>query len=363
MKRNLEARKKSALNLDWQDMGPDDQEGRTRSLVIDKDNPKIMYTGAVSGGLFRSTNGGASSNPVSNVTSNMIVSCIAQGSDGNIYYGTGEGLYGFYSGNGHTSSGQFLGGGIYKSTDGGNTFNVLQSTVPTPNTLGAEFSQVGKIEVDPNDPQRIYAATSEGLRLSEDEGKTWANPVNQPGANSNATDMVVTPSGEVWVTIGNSIYKSENGDSPYTNLLQNPGISSSGGRMRMAVSPQDEDYAYVVTININNQSLANAYQTTDGGATWRTIGQNSSFLNPHGNQGYYNNAVTVDPDNKERIIVGGVTLWEWSEQNGWLQLAANFVSENSPLYVHSDVHDVVFSKTVKDRFYVMSDGGLFQNRQ
>ena len=120
--------KTSALNLQWQEMGPMNIGGRTRTLFIDPDNPSTIFTGSVSGGLFRSTTAGSSWQLVNGDASNQAITGITKTVNGDYYVCTGEGLhYGAFGRGG----GRYAGGGIFKSTDGGNTFSVLQATVPT----------------------------------------------------------------------------------------------------------------------------------------------------------------------------------------------------------------------------------------
>ncbi len=350
----LDAREKtSALNLQWSELGPDNIGGRTRAFLISKQTPGLFFAAGVSGGLFRSTNSGSSWQPVNDFQENLIVTCIAEAPDGTIYYGTGEGLYSRVVGGKNSG---FIGGGIFKSTDGGLTFSVLPSTVPS--TVAGQFSNIGKIEVDPNNSQRIFYVDERGIWVSNDGGDFWNDPI---GGFVRSTDMTMTSTGHVWAKVGAIIYKSTDGinftEISSTNAGAND-LPRNAGRSRIAVSPEDDNYVYVVNANTSND-FQSAYRSTDGGTTWSQIGAQNSFLNPHSGQGDYNNAVTVDPKNKDRILVGGVTLWEWSSANGWQQIASNNrFTQFSSLWVHSDVHNVVFHPTDKNRIFVCSDGGI-----
>lgn len=348
----------SALGLTWENMGPNDIGGRTRAFLIDKDNPDVMFAGAVSGGLFKSINAGASWAPINDLQDNLAVVSIAQAVDGTIYYGTGEGLYYFTSGAG---TGGITGGGMFKSTDGGNTFSVMPSTT--------NWASIGKIVCDPNDANLIYAATNSGVQASEDGGTTWANPANTFGAAT--LDMTIDSQGRVWAKIGDRFYKSDGTVGGFTEIsksqvgIQPNELPRTAGRSRIAVSPQDPNYVYVITTVNNN--FDKAYRSTDGGANWTVIGEQNFYFNPHaaqGNgQGTYDNAVTVDANNKDRIMVGGVTLWEWSLTDGW-ELAASIGGSGGgfPYYVHADMHDVAWHPTKTDFVYALNDGGVFRSK-
>ena len=179
VRQDVEARaslhKTSTLGLGWGNVGPDNIGGRTRAILVDQSNSNIIYAGSVSGGLFKSMNGGLSWSPVNDQLQNLAVVSLAQASNGDIYAGTGEGMYYQTSG---SATGGILGGGIFKSTDGGSTFTQLSSTTPTASNGGAEWAAVGKLAVDPNNPSTVYAATNKGLRMSTDGGASWSNPIS-----------------------------------------------------------------------------------------------------------------------------------------------------------------------------------------
>ncbi len=344
----LKSKKSSALNLQWEEMGPTTIGGRTRAILIDPANSQHMFAAAVSGGLFETQNGGSTWGEVIGAPSAIIVS-LAMAPNGDIYYGTGEGMY---AGDGGNENSGFRGDGMYKSVDGGKNFTQLANTT--------SWNAVGKIAVDPNNSNRVYAATNTGLMVSDDAGESWQAAFN--AFNSNAKDLFVTVSGKVWVKQGSGVYRSDNGNVGSFSLA--PGLPSITGRARIAASPEDDQYVYVVACD-NFGHFDKAYQSKDGGNTWNIIGQRSSLLNPHGAQGNpqgnYNNMLGVSPINKERIFVGGVTLWEWSAQNGWLQIASLGDAPGSTFYVHADNHEIVFDPNDPTKIYVGNDGGIFKS--
>ena len=369
LEENMSKNRKSsaALNLNWENMGPINVGGRTRAFLIDKNNPEIMYAGAVSGGLFKSTNAGSSWAPVNDQQENLAVVSIAQASNGEIYYGTGENQY--YGASG-TGTGGIAGFGIFKSTDGGASFQHLPSTDPS---LGQEWIAVGKLEVHPTRPTEVYAATNRGLKMSTDGGASWSVPNGVPSIGS-ATDMVIDDIGQVWVKQGSSIYKSDGLDPP--TFVEITKSSPSGGelprlngRSRVAVAPSDRNYVYVISTTQGGWTqpggdFDKAYKSEDGGQTWQVIGERNMYLNPHNGgsqgQGEFDNAVSVDPNNKDRILVGGVTFWEWTKSNGW-QLAATTARGAGNYYVHADMHHVVWHPTKANHVFALNDGGVFRS--
>ncbi len=348
--------KKSAIGLDWDIVGPTNVGGRTRAMIIDNSNPNTFYMGSIGGGFFKSTNAGASWELKSDPASNHAVSSIAQAADGTIYYGTGEDHYASANGGKNTYSPGFIGGGVYKSTDGGETFSVLASTVPPPNTNSGTWSSVSRLRIH-QASGKIYAGTMAGLRVSTDGGQNWSNPLaGMLGGNLPAQDVEVTASGVVWVYVDRYIYKSDNTGANFTEVTGGT-VPRNSPRCEIAVSPEDENYVYIVQTS-GSGSFAQAFQSKDGGSTWTEIGSFSIRLNPHGTVGGWANSAVVDAHNKERLLVAGLDLWEWSEQFGWQQLSLWSLVATNPVYVHADIHDMIYSASDPNTFYVISDGGI-----
>lgn len=348
----------AAIGLNWDEMGPDDMGGRTRAVLFDRNNASLMWAASVSGGIFHSPNAGRSWNPVNDQLENLAINSLCMSANGDIYAGTGEDMYYFASGR---RSGGILGDGIYKSTDGGQTFSQLASTNPATNP-GDGWTAVGKMAADPTDANRIYAATSDGLKVSNDAGASWTDAIP---ANGEALDLTITSSGAVWVKEGQFIYYSPTGDAgSFTEKTVSPtggdqatNIWRTTSRMRIAVAPSDENYVYVLVTSGSN--FDRVYQSTDGGTTWTTIGTSSALLSPV-NQSPFAVAIGVDPKNPERVMIGGLTLWEWSTGNGWFQVASQS-SFSFNFYVHVDIHEIVWRADQPTTIWVANDGGLFKS--
>ena len=133
-----------------QEIGPFDVGGRTRALHIDYANSSRYFAGGVSGGLWRSDNAGNSWIPLSDDLAHLSVTCITQNpmNHDEIYYGTGEV---------EATGKSYLGEGIYKSDDGGSTFEVL------PSTLHPDFSQIWSIKHHTQEDSTIYVGTNQGI--------------------------------------------------------------------------------------------------------------------------------------------------------------------------------------------------------
>ena len=370
----------TALGLDWKELGPDNVGGRTRAILIDKNNPTKIFAGSVGGGLWVSTNSGSSWQGVAGFDQqpNLVISCITQATNGDIYVGTGEGFMGM-GGSFGTST---IGNGIYKSTDDGATFNLLASTIPTTSnttnaTANTAFISVYNLAASPTNPNLIYAATDYGLQVTLDGGLTWSHPVN----TTYCLDIDVANDGTVMAVIGTNIYQSTDGTT--FNLLNPVGFPTSyKGRIELAISPTDPNYMYASISSIlstansfssgetMNGHLLGIYQSTDKGATWKTIANGgSSLFDPLGKQGTYANTIAVFPSDKTQIVVGGLDNWVWKQTNPstpgvgqWIQ--ATFWAVRYPgftHYVHADIHTIKFNPTNPNIVYIGCDGGIFRS--
>jgi hypothetical protein len=156
--------------FDWDELGPDNMGGRTRALLFDNQDAtgNTVYAGAVTGGLFKSTNGGSNwskTNTGGNL-SPLPVTTMVQDDNGTIYVGTGEG----FGTEAYTATGQFgytggfIGKGMFKSGSGDN-FTLIPSTTPTPQGDIVEWGYINKLAIDKKN-NRLFAATNTGLKVS-----------------------------------------------------------------------------------------------------------------------------------------------------------------------------------------------------
>jgi hypothetical protein len=146
----------------WTALGPGNIGGRTRAMVINSINPNTMYAAGVAGGVWKTTNGGASWSPLLDLVSNLAVNSLAISPHNPeaLYAGTGEG---YFNGDG------LQGAGIFYTTNGGASWLHLAST------LTPDFHYVNDIVISPNNALRIYAATETGVWRSLDGGASWTN--------------------------------------------------------------------------------------------------------------------------------------------------------------------------------------------
>ena len=356
----------SAANttLLWTEMGPDNVGGRTRAILIDKDNSNLIYAGGVSGGLWKSTNAGLTWKivPGTDQLEFSGVVSICQTINGDIYFGTGEGATSNMSGASNGAS-AFIGGGIYKSTDG-ITFSQLESTAPN-NLISTsfDFASVTEMAAHKTDPNTLYAATRRGIKVSTDGGQSW-----QAGLASAAEflDVEVAIDGSVFASTSSGIFYSEDGTAGSFSQLASVGATFGGGsgRIEIALSPSDVNYVYAVFSNQGGLGrYKGIYRSTDKGETWDLIlpgwsGTTAPTYNIFNQQANYAMAIAVDPQNKDRIIVGGLDLWEFEYGVGIEPISYWAVSDAVSFYVHADHHEILFDESNPGRIYFGHDGGV-----
>ena len=205
---------------DWLWQGPGNIGGRIRSIVIHPTDPNKMWVGSVGGGIWKSTNAGTSWLPVNDFLANLAVcTMVIDPTNPNIMYaGTGEGLaFSAPIGDG------LQGDGIFKTTDGGDTWDQLPSTkvsdpLVCPAAVPCPWKYVNRIAISP-DGTTILAATASAIRRSVDGGATWSmvtanagrsyadidfDPINSQLAVAGSTDITTytTDGGQTWLTAG-----------------------------------------------------------------------------------------------------------------------------------------------------------------
>ena len=359
-KADAKRNEKGGTQMSWEFMGPNNVGGRTRALLIDQNNSNRLYAGGVAGGIWLSDDKGNNwrEHPQNETLECLAMSCVTQDKNGNIYFGTGEGFY-FFSGEGVAG---IPGEGIYKSSDNGETFELLAATRPDdPNNAGDSWAAVHTLESHPTQ-DIVYAGTASGVYMTQDGGETWTKPIN---SNGDGYDISIGSNGVVHAIVGTRYYRSSNGID-FENLTgTNPGdFPAVGGRKRIQVAPSNPEYVYAVAVFSSTGCLNWVLQSKDGGDTWVEIGVGGNdFLTPMGStscQGNYNLAFGVDAVQEDRIFLGGLQFWDWKETTGWKQLDAGWW-QNDPAnlyFIHADKHDVVVDVNNPNTMYVISDGGV-----
>ena len=280
---------RSAESLDpasWSWLGPGNIGGRIRSIVIHPTVPETMWVGSVSGGIWKTADGGTSWQPEDDFMANLAVgSMIMDPTDSDtIYAGTGEGFY-----NGDAIRGE----GVFKTTDGGANWSQL------PSTATADWYYVNRMAFSP-DGSTILAATRSGIFRSTDGGANWTQALT-----ANVADIDFDPADNNKAAAGgrsNGLgWYSTDGGQNWTATTFTPALSGAS-RVEMAYAPSSPNIVYASVAASSGQ----LWKSVDGGQNYSLVNTGSNYL---GSQGWYDNVVWVDPTNANNVIVGGIDLW------------------------------------------------------
>jgi len=364
--------KSRSMEMEWEQMGPDNFGGRTRAILCVQvdETTVITYAAGVTGGIWRSDNLGTTWKKINFENDNLNVTCLVQTPNGDIYAGTGEtfdaqmvsGLedMGYMSG--------FMGQGVYKSTDGLN-FSLLESTKPDFNNDQSEWAFVNELAVNESNG-RIFASTNTGLKYSNDAGLTWSTAKDTDGNELSlpSWDVQVSSEGNVVACVNNLAYVSLNGD-PDKFVMKSNGDSvslpsSDVSRIKFAFAPSDPNIVYASVVDVAKQSVDNIYMSNDKGMNWRVIMPGTNSINVFNEQGIYNNALAVFPNNPDKILLGGIDLWQGEKilETGyydWKVVSQSELGAGLSSYVHEDHHTYKFIPGSDNHFFVGTDGGVF----
>ncbi len=361
----------------WLWLGPGNIGGRIRSIVIDPVNPNKMWVGSVSGGIWETTNAGGTWRPESDFMANLAVSTMVMDptNPNVIYAGTGESFAAAISpleGEGLAPEG-LRGDGIFKTIDGGITWNQLpQTSVNTPGVCGGvggilcAWSYVNRLAISP-DGSTILAATVSGIWWSSDGGATW-NPAG--GALGSFLDLdfdPTNPQNAIASGSGASVYSTDGGRN-WQNAAYSPAVSLGGssGRIEMAYAASSPSVVYISIDETRNppppalQVKGDIYKSIDGGQNFtrlNTVNPGNNFL---GGQGNYGNIIWVSPQDPNLVIVGGINMYRSTDGGiNWIAIANGGNGS-----AHSDHHMIVahpgFDNTTNKTVYFSNDGGIYR---
>lgn len=400
---------RTTINNTYIDAGPTQNGGRTRAVAFDRRSNQVLLAAGISGGIFRSINGGNSWSYVHPASINRKVSCLAQdprpGFQDTWYAGTGE-LFGASA----AYPNAFVpGNGILKSTDNGQTWSLLASTsLGSATAFDNLFDIVFNIKVAPDGA--VYAAILNRILRSADGGSTWTSvffETSQPSdLEGMATDIAISTDGSklyaalsgrsndadtagVWqsttglvnswsrIAGASSGPASVSGWRTYNNFVSGGAYTGGWGRTVLAVAPSNANILYVMYDNA--QSAANSTPEADlfradlSGPTpvWSNRSANlfATQTNPGSSQSFielqggYNMLLAVHPTNPNFVLAGGVNLY--ASTNGFSTANATFIGGlESNTYSdpnsasHVDFHSFAFDPSNANRIVVASDGGL-----
>jgi len=335
----------------WVNLGPSTSGGgyagvgRINTIAFHPSDNNTFWIGSPSGGLWKTTDGGNSWNVYTDKNEVMGVSAIAissnYASDKTIYIGTGD-----------RDASDNYSTGVLKSTDGGATWSTSLAF-----NLANGFT-VNRLLIDPTDNNIIYAATSNGIYKTTNAGSDWT----QIYSRKYIQDLEFKPNDHTVLYASNKywgeIYKLTNSGDNISIVYDD----DASGRIELAVSANKPDWVYAVIVNDDN-GLKGIYKSTDGGDSYSLVTDSPNLLSGSVDgsgttgQGWYDLALTADPDDGNTLYCGGINTWESTDGGQNWDLVNHWYGGGGVQSVHADKHFLVFNNGI---VYECNDGGLYK---
>jgi photosystem II stability/assembly factor-like uncharacterized protein len=346
--------------------------GRVNAVAVSPVDPQLLLVGAATGGIWRSTDGGANFTPTSDTQVDLAIGSIAfsRSNPQIVYAGMGD----FYSNS-------YFGTGVLRSNDAGRTWTRV-------NVAGLPaLGTTSKIEVDPTNANRVYlvqylqynagclnSSCSSGVYVSNDGGATWTRTF--AGLVRDLAISLVNPQ-VIYIGVRRNeqlihelpgLYRSLDGGSTWLRVLTLNTFfidysDTTRVDLRIATTPAAPNTIYILTGNTIAESGLRIEMSTDGGLTWTT--RSTAGIDP--GQFGYNAYIQVDPTNPSILYVGTRDVFKSVDGGAsWFSLTRNFVApyncnncyQPTGSLSHPDQHSFAFDPTNPNIFYIGNDGGL-----
>jgi hypothetical protein len=313
--------------------------GRLTAMAIHPSNTSTIYVGSPGGGLWKSTNSGASWLPLTDYNSlwmHIYAIAIDPANQNVVYAGTGN-----------------WANQVIKSTDGGANWTVLGSG-PT--------GEIRRILIHPTNSSIVFAAATNGVFRSTNGGTSWTQVYTFM-----IEDMEFKP-GDPNTMYGSgtsSIIRSLNNGVTWTTLGSAQGITNTG-RSMIGVSPANPAVVYIV--QANGDIFRRLYYSTNSGASFVTqvsgssgvnnfFGYNTDGSDTQG-QASYDMAICVSPTNASLVHIAGVICFKSTNNGVSFTATTEWFAPNATGYNHSDIHGLEY---VGSTLYSLSDGGIYKS--
>lgn len=371
-------------SYEWVERGPLKTSGRIRAIMFDPNDSssKKVWAGGVSGGLWFNndiTSETSEWKQINDIWINLSITAITYDPNNSqiFYVGTGEGW-----GSRATST---IGNGIWKTIDGGQTWSHLNNSKDfsfIPDLVVRNEGGNSVLYVASNAKTHegtIFGGSVQGLYRSTDGGNTFNQVLpNVPLKTTPYSPVDIEISSEkIWIGTGNNFNSNIGGGYVLYSLNGTDWTTSyspttSLGRTEIAVSKNNSNHIYGV---IENNSIADRIiKSVDNGTTWTEVNEPSDTDTDIPNtdftrgQAWYNLILEVDPNNSDVIYIGGIDLFRSDDAgNTWKQISKwsdnNDLKDLNVSYVHSDQHNIVFRPSSNNEMIIVNDGGVFYGKE
>ncbi len=317
------------LPIEWTSVGPRNVNGRIKSLAIHPSNGNIVWAGAANGGVWKTTNGGATWLPMMEQELSLAIGALAVAPSAplTLYAATGEDTPGWGP--------SWPGAGVYKSTNAGGSWTLVGAIASTRCT---------RVLVHPSNPNVVYVAGSSGLHKSTDGGVNWTDV-----RTDHVSDALIDPTNPdrlfaaVWAS---GVYRSTNGGASWSLLSSGIPTGSAADWIKLAMGLNGTNGTNFLLAKMGPNS-GDIYRSTNGGTSWTLL---ASGVEP-ASYNEWTNVIAVDPNNHNRIIAAGVGVSRSTNGSTFAGVGGT----------HSDHHAIVHSPADSNVVYMATDGGVYKS--
>ena len=336
--------------LHWRNIGPN-RGGRSLAAAGSARRPLEYYFGATGGGLWKTTDGGTTWQPVTDGqihSSSVGAVAVSESNPNVVYIGMGE----------TQLRGSIMqGDGVYRSTDSGKTWKHIGL---------ADTQAISRIRIHPTNPDLVYVAAfghpfgenqERGVFRSKDGGATWQKILYR-GPKAGAVDLAMDPGNpqvlfaatwEAWRTPwmlssggpASGLFQSTDGGDTWTEITRNPGLPRGiVGKIGVTVSPADSKRIYAL-VEADDGGM---FRSDDGGATWTKVNEDRKLRQ----RAFYFSRIVADPKNRDTLYVGNVELYRSTDAGK---------TYSAMKAAHADHHNLWIAPDDPKRMIEANDGG------
>ena len=337
-------------------IGPALMSGRINDIEMHPSNARILYIGAAGGGVWKSGDGGATFSPIFDdyPQSIGVITLDPKDPDNTIWVGTGETW---------TRNSVSIGRGLYKSTDGGSNWKEIP---------GFENSErITSVVINPNNTKEMYVGVlgalwsdseDRGVYKSVDGGNTWEK-IWYINTSTGVSDLIMDPKNpnvlyaSMWEFrrtgwsfnsggANSGLFKSIDGGKTWKKI-QKGFPEGKLGRIAVAIAPSDNNILYAV-LETGEKETNGLWKSTNAGESWEHLnGDFGLTVRP-----FYFSRIVIDPRNPDVIVKAGLTGSISRDGGKTFKPLGN---------MHSDIHDIAFHIKDSDMLFCATDGGLYRS--
>ena len=357
----------SIAGVRWSYAGPSNIGARVVDIAVDVDLENTIYVASASGGVWKSTDAGRTYSSIWPKRRVQSMGALVMGKDGTLWAGTGE----TNPGGGSIT---FAGNGLYRSRDRGKSWARVGLT---------NSSTIGRIAVDPTDPDHVLVAVSgnlfkpvgqRGLYETTNGGDTWKRILAPENETTGAVDVMMDPQDPkrmyvaMWDHIrypdwrdyagpGSGIFRSTDGGKTFERLGPGNGLpppAENVGRIGLGMDPKDPQKLFAIYVS-DLGTFQGWFMSMNGGDQWIAPPGGATLADSQTVYGWWFGRIWVDPADSNQVWVAGLPLME--SMDGGMSFPISHQE------MHVDHHAMAWDPHKKGRVYNGNDGGVYRSEE